>query len=131
MLEYIVHEPFIILLLSLTLINIILIVKVIKGRNRIIFFGTEVPYQNDLSTINPVANEFQIEPGLKQQQEEYEMSKDSVSFKSDYIYRVINDEKQMQGCNYCLAFLKVGTAICPNCGKLLNLNLQLNGVKVL
>ena len=132
MLENIVREPFFVLLLSMTFINIIFIAKVIAGRNRIIFFRAASTYQNDLTTFIPVENEFQIEPGSKQlQQEEKRLRQDSVSFKSDNITRVVNDGKQMQGCNYCLAFYNVGTAICPNCGSLLNLNLQFDNVKAL
>ena len=131
MLENIIHDPFIVLLLSMTFINILLFAKVIAGRNRIVFFRAAGTYPNDLTTVIPVENEFQIEPGSKLlQQEEKEMRKDSVSFKSDNIYRVVNDGKQMQGCDYCLAFYNVGTAICPNCGGSLNLNLQLDKVKV-
>jgi hypothetical protein len=124
MLENIVQEPFLVLLLSITFINIILITKVIVSRNRIIFFRAASTYPNDLTTFIPVEKEFQVEPDSKQlQQEEKPMRQDSVSFKSDNINRVMNDGKQMQGCNYCLAFYNVGTAICPNCGGLLNLNL--------
>jgi hypothetical protein len=131
MLENIIHDPFIVLLLSMTFINILLIAKVIAGRNRIVFFRAAGTYPNDLTTVIPVENEFQIELGSKLlQQEEKEMRKDSVSFKSDNINRVVNDGKQMQGCDYCLAFYNVGTAICPNCGGSLNLNLQLDKVKV-
>ena len=130
MLETIVDEPFLVLLLSITFINIILIAKVIAGRNRIIFFRAAGTYPNDLTSVIPVENEFQIEPGSKQlQQVEKQMPQDPVSFKSDIINRVVNDGKQMQGCNYCLAFYNVGTAICPNCGSLLHLNLQLEKVK--
>jgi len=124
MLENIVQEPFLVLLLSITFINVILITKVIVSRNRIIFFRAASTYPNDLTTFIPVENEFQIEPDSKQlQQEEKPMRQDSVLFKTDIINRVVNDEKQMQGCHYCLAFYNVGTAICPNCGGLLHLNL--------
>lgn len=124
MLENIVQEPFLVLLLSITFINVILITKVIVSRNRIIFFRAASTYPNDLTTFIPVEKEFQVEPDSKQlQQEEKPMRQDSVSFKSDNINRVMNDGKQMQGCNYCLAFYNVGTAICPNCGGLLHLNL--------
>ena len=130
MLETIVDEPFLVLHLSITFINIILIAKVIAGRNRIIFFRAAGTYPNDLTSVIPVENEFQIEPGSKQlQQVEKQMPQDPVSFKSDIINRVVNDGKQMQGCNYCLAFYNVGTAICPNCGGLLHLNLQLEKVE--
>ena len=130
MLENIVDEPFLVLLLSITFINIILIAKVIAGRNRIIFFRAAGTYPNDLTSVIPVENEFQIEPGSEQlQQVEKQMPPDPVSFKSDIINRVVNDGKQMQGCNYCLAFYNVGTAICPNCGGLLHLNLQLEKVE--
>ena len=132
MLENIVQEPFLVLLLSITFINIILIAKVIAGRNRIIFFRTAGTYPNDLTTVIPVENEFQIETGSEQlQQVEKQMPQDPISFKSDNIPRVVNDVKQMQGCNYCLAFYNVGTAICPNCGSALNLNPQLVKVKAL
>ena len=124
MLENIIREPFLVLLFSITLINIILIAKVIAGRNRIKFFRTAGTYPNNLTTFIPVENEFQIEPGSKQlQQEDKQMLQDSVSFKSDNINRVVKDGKQIKGCNYCLSFYKIGTAICPNCGGLLNLNL--------
>ena len=130
MLENIVDEPFLVLLLSITFINIILIAKVIAGRNRIIFFRAAGTYPNDLTSVIPVENEFQIEPGSKQlQQVEKQMPQDPVSFKSDIINRVVNDGNQLQGCNYCLAFYNVGTAICPNCGGLLHLNLQLEKVE--
>jgi hypothetical protein len=132
MLEKIVHEPFLVLLLLITFINIILIAKVIAGRNKIMFFRGAGTYPNDLTTVIPVEKELQIEPGSKQlQQEEKHMRPDTVSFKSDNINRVVNDEKQMQGCNYCLSFYNVGTAICPNCGGPLNLNLQLDKVNVI
>jgi len=123
MLENIVREPFFVLLLSMTFINVIFIAKVIVSRNRIVFFRAASTYPNDLTTFIPVENEFQIEPDSNQLQEEKPMRQDSVSFKSDNINRVVNEGKQMQGCNYCLAFFNVGTAICPNCGGLLNLNL--------
>jgi len=132
MLENIVHEPFLVLLLSMTFINIILIAKVITGRNRIIFFRAAGTYPNDLTSVIPVENELKIETGSKQlQQIEKQIRQDSVSFKSDNINRVVNDGKHLQGCSYCQAFYNVGTAICPNCGGSLNLNLQLEKVKPL
>ena len=132
MLENIVQEPFLVLLLSITLINVILIAKVIAGRNRIVFFRAAGTYPNDLTTVLPVETEIQIEPGSKQLQlEEIQMPQDPVPFKSDNVKRVIDEGKQMQGCSYCLAFYNVGTAVCPNCGSALNLNPQLVKVKAL
>jgi hypothetical protein len=111
----------------MTLINIILIAKVIAGSNRIIFFRVTGTYPNDLTSVIPVENEILIEQGSKHLQlEEKEMSKDSVSFRLNNINFVANDGKQIQGCNYCLAFFNVGTAICPNCGGPLNLSTQLD-----
>ena len=130
MLENIVHEPFLVLLLSTAFINIILIAKVIAGRNRIIFFRAEGTFPNDLTSVIPLENEFKIESGSKQLQHvEKQMRQDSVYFKSDNIHRVVNDGKHMQGCSYCQVFYNVGTAICPNCGGPLNLNLQLEKIK--
>ena len=132
MLENIVQEPFLVLLLSITLINVILIVKVIAGRNRTVVFRAAGTYPNDLTTVIPVETEVQIESGSKQpQHEEIQMPQDPVSFNSDNIIRVVNDGKQMQGCSYCMAFYNVGTAVCPNCGSALNLNPQLVKVKAL
>ena len=132
MFENIVQEPFLVLLLSITLLNVILIAKVIAGRNRIVFFRAAGTYPNDLTTVLPVETEIQIEPGSKQLQlEEIQMPQDPVPFKSDNVKRVIDEGKQMQGCSYCLAFYNVGTAVCPNCGSALNLNPQLVKVKAL
>ena len=132
MLENMVQEPFLVLLLSITLINVILIAKVIAGRNRIVFFRAAGTYPNDLTTVIPVETDIIIETGSKQlQQEEIQIPQDPVPFKSDNVKRVIDEGKQMQGCSYCLAFYNVGTAVCPNCGSALNLNPQLVKVKAL
>ena len=132
MIENIVQEPFLVLLLSITLINVILIGKVIAGRNRTVVFRAAGTFPNDLTTVIPVETDIIIETGSKQlQQEEIQIPQDPVPFKSDNVKRVIDEGKQMQGCNYCLAFYNVGTAVCPNCGSALNLNPQLVKVKAL
>ena len=132
MIENIVQEPFLVLLLSITLINVILIGKVIAGRNRTVVFRAAGTFPNDLTTVIPVETDIIIETGSKQlQQEEIQIPQDPVPFKSDNVKRVIDEGKQMQGCSYCLAFYNVGTAVCPNCGSALNLNPQLVKVKAL
>ena len=132
MIENIVQEPFLVLLLSITLINVILIGKVIAGRNRTVVFRAAGTFPNDLTTVIPVETDIRIETGSKQLQlEEIQMPQDPVPFKSDNVKRVIDEGKQMQGCSYCLAFYNVGTAVCPNCGSALNLNPQLVKVKAL
>ena len=132
MIENIVQEPFLVLLLSITLINVILIGKVIAGRNRTVVFRAAGTFPNDLTTVIPVETDIIIETGSKQlQQEEIQIPQDPVPFKSDNVKRVIDEGKLMQGCSYCLAFYNVGTAVCPNCGSALNLNPQLVKVKAL
>jgi hypothetical protein len=132
MLESIVQEPFLVLLLSITFINIILIAKVVAGRNRTAVFRGAGTLSNDLTTVIPIETELVIETGSKQpQQEEIQMPQDPVPLKSDNVERVVDEGIQMQGCSYCMAFYNVGTAVCPNCGSALNLNPQLVKVKAL
>lgn len=125
MLEIIVTEPFLVLLLCTTFINIVLIGKVIVMKKRPILFRNTSTHSNDPTISIPKNLHYKIEPVLKQlPQEEKKILTHSVSFNSDNINRGINNRNQIQGCNYCQNFYNVGTAICPNCGELLNLKIH-------
>ena len=123
MLETKIHEPFLVLLLSITLINIILITKIILGRNKITIFRATGIYPNNLTNVIPVESELRIEPRSRHiQLIPNHMSKDSVSIKTVNTNLVANDGRLIRGCKYCLAFYRVGTVICPNCGGPLNIS---------
>jgi rRNA maturation endonuclease Nob1 len=43
--------------------------------------------------------------------------------------KVTADRGEGHDCDYCKTFMNLGTAICPNCGNLLNLRLHIERIE--
>jgi len=94
-------------------------------RKRPIFYRATSTHSNDPPISIPDNLHYKNEPVFKQlPQEEIKILSSSGSYNSDKKDRGDNNRKQMQGCNYCQGFYNVGTAVCPNCGEVLNLKLH-------
>ena len=123
MFEKILRQPFLVLLSSLTVINIALIMKVIISRNKINTFRVANTYSNNLDTSLSLDTRHKNGQNPNQiNNEEKHVIYNSEIKKIDHFRSINIDDNQILGCNHCLEFYKVGTAICPNCGRLLNIN---------
>jgi hypothetical protein len=124
-------EPFLFLLLTVTFINILFLIKTIAGGNRTNFSGVVDTYATDFKTAThnqeEVVNKLDSDLLVKQ---ELPLRKSSKQFESNIRNRTLTEKEEVQNCEYCKIFKNLGTAVCPNCGGLLNLRSQLENINV-
>jgi len=122
-------EPFLFLLLTVTFINIIFLIKTIAGGNRTNFSGVVDTYTEDLTNATHIQEEVinKLDSDLLVQQE-IPLRQSSKQFESNIRNRTLTEKEEVQNCEYCKIFKNLGTAICPNCGELLNLRPQLEKI---
>ena len=122
-------EPFLFLLLTVTFINIIFLIKTIAGGNRTNFSGVVDTYTEDLTNATHIQEEVinKLDSDLLVQQE-IPLRQSSKQFESNIRNRTLTEKEEVHNCEYCKIFKNLGTAICPNCGELLNLRPQLEKI---
>ena len=107
------------------MLNILYIIKIIGKRNNGTISKEPNGIQLEILTDNTVNNDFHIKSQIKQESNIISNSMPylhSDANQPDELDQVNQDARSIPGCKYCLVFSQLGTAICPNCGRVLNLN---------
>jgi len=123
-------EPLLFLLLTITFINIIFLVRVISGRNGKDFTRLSNTYVDDPSSATLVQEEVVKGPDSNQLvQQGLSPSQNAEPVESSIRTLTVTNKGETLNCEYCKIFKNLSTAVCPNCGNLLNLRPQLDKIK--
>lgn len=122
-------EPFFFLLLIMTFINIFFLIRVMKNRNVSNLPQVVDTYTEVLTNITQVQEEAENESDSDSLVlQNISPSKNLTPVISNVRNEIATDRGERQDCDYCKIFINLGTAICPNCGNLLNLRPQMERI---
>lgn len=123
-------EPLLFLLLIITFINIIFLVRVISGGN-----GKDISRFPDTYVDDPTDATLLQEDALKGPdsnllvQQGLSSSQDAEPIESSIRTPTVTNKGETLNCEYCKIFKNLNTAVCPNCGSLLNIRPQVDKIK--
>lgn len=114
------------LIAASTAIIILLLVRVLTRRKGV---GDETSHTGDASEMESVApppshkeTETEIHPILEGESlTEFRPPREDVKLEADI--RPLLNREETEGCPYCALFKDLGTAVCPNCGRPLNIRI--------
>jgi len=128
--ERISLEPLLFLLLTITFINIIYLLRVLSGRNGKDFTPLSETYVNEPTSATLLQEEVVKGPDSNQLvQQALSPSQNAEPVESSIRTLTVTDKGETLDCEYCKIFKNLNTAVCPNCGSLLNLRPQLDKIK--
>lgn len=128
--ERISLEPLLFLLLTITFINIIFLVRVISGGNGNDITRLSDTYVDDPTNTTLLQEEVVKGPDSDQiDKQGLSASQNTEPVESSIRTPTVSNKVETLNCEYCKIFKNLNTAVCPNCGSLLNLSPQLDKIK--